>query len=224
MQSGPGCSKTTRRVYRRPLKRDALEQEDDGSGRHPPALTTHPERLERANPPGLERWLPGGHGASRTRLGFWLSLSLVACRCRAVGPRFRTFSRRHRPRGGPIIDGRQWCLRPSSKALRALGSWRWRDVARGDPMLYRIGAAEGGVSSNDELRAPCPRFLEAEAEMLACAGKHPAKLGPTRDRDDLDRDHGWGAIPDDAEAITPMPEAITPPSDESPTRGARPSP
>ena len=75
-------------------------------------------------------------------------------------------------------------------------------------MLYRIGAAEGGVSSNEELRAPCPRFLEAEAEMLACAGKHPAKLGPTRDRDDLDRDHGWGAIPDDdAEAITPMPEA-----------------
>lgn len=131
----------------------------------------------------------------------------------------------HRPRGGPIIDGRQWCLRPSSKALRALGSWRWRDVARGDPMLYRIGAAEGGVSSNEELRAPCPRFLEAEAEMLACAGRHPAKLGPTRDRDDLDRDHGWGAIPDDdAEAITPMPEAITPPSDESPTRGARPSP
>jgi len=38
----------------------------------------------------------------------------------------------------------------------ALGSWRWRDVARGDPMLYRIGAAEGGVSSNDELRARAP--------------------------------------------------------------------
>lgn len=107
----------------------------------------------------------------------------------------------------------------ASAGLLAMAGCRAR---RSDALPDRSGG--GRRLLERRITGPCPRSLEAEAAMLACAGKHPAKLGPTRDRDDFDRDHGWGAIPDDAEAITPMPEAITPPSDESPTRGARPSP